>query len=467
MLSVAPEGAGAAGSAPAWLWPGVALVVLLTLGAGSYGIATWPMADDEVPSLVEMGLFHVDAAAFSVPAGQIGRLARANVVWYRSQRWLLDRLPHNQVGYRLPSLLYAALTAGLAFVLAAYWRGMWFAAALAIVTIGSPMFVFVSQINRFYSLPLLLLALTFACYCIPRGGAFPPLLVALVAALTVLSHNITAAVFVLGSLAAGVAYVCGRVSGRFLVRSGTAAIVSVLLYALYLRPIIHGWASTGNPTPVLISFAAHTGVPLLALASLGGWLALARQGDGRGMLFWWTVLAAGSLCFFQVAPVSWNPRYFVFFMPAFWVLAAHAIDAVARGLGRRSAGAVWYGCAIILLLPGLLSHYQDGSRHDYRAAAAVLQQRAAAGQPILSDDAETISYYLPDTLRESLEVRTKVTTLPEEEFFLVARSNAWAAQPMVPGRQVELLAEISTRRFDQFSHILRVYRVAEAALKVR
>ena len=35
----------------------------------------------------------------------------------------------------------------------------------------------------------------------------------------------------------------------------------------------------------------------------------------------------------------------------------------------------------------------------------------------------------------------------------------WAPLPVIPGRQMELLGEIYHRRFDQFSHILRVYRV--------
>jgi len=52
------------------------------------------MADDEVPSLVEMGLLNtIPAQAFSVPANQIGRLPRAVPVWYKFQRFAIDRLP--------------------------------------------------------------------------------------------------------------------------------------------------------------------------------------------------------------------------------------------------------------------------------------------------------------------------------------------------------------------------------------
>ena len=89
-----------------------------------------------------------------------------------------------------------------------------------------------------------------------------------------------------------------------------------------------------------------------------------------------------------------------------------------------------------------------------------LPARDRAVDPILSDDAETISYYLPDALRHNLFVRTKVTHFPESTFYLVARMNAWAPLPVIPGRQMELLGEIYHRRFDQFSHILRVYRVS-------
>ena len=87
---------------------------------------------------------------------------------------------------------------------------------------------------------------------------------------------------------------------------------------------------------------------------------------------------------------------------------------------------------------------------------------ALPGQVILSDDAETISYYLPAGLRQRLDVRTRVRVPPESEFFLVTRSNAWMPLPRIPGRHLELLEEIYKRRFDEFSHILRVYRVPPA-----
>jgi hypothetical protein len=444
------------------LWLTLAAVVVVASCLQSYGISSWPLADDEVPSLVELDLLHIDAARFfSVPAAQIQSLPKATIVWNTVLRHALALLPDNEVSYRIPSLVFGILTSALVFLLAARWRGLWFALALSIVVNGSQLFVYLAQVNRYYSLTLLFLTLSFASLWLPWRGAAMILATALFSVLAVLSHNLTVAFFGLAFAAACAAYVLGRVPSYLVLRSGAGAVVSALLYLLYLRPLIQGWSSTGNPTPVLVSFAAYAGMPILALSLLGCWLSLFRR-DEWPSLIWWTMLFAGSLCVFHVPIINWNPRYFLFFMPAMWVLAAHATEFIARRLGRGALGVVWYGCVILLLLPSLLSHFQDGSRHDYRQAAAVVLEHARAGQPILSDDAETISYYLPEEMRERLRVRTKARRFPESEFFLVCRSNAWTPLPQIPNRQLDLIAEIYRRRYDQFSHILRVYRVARA-----
>ena len=461
------------------LWLTLAAVVLATACLTTYGISTWPMADDEVPSLVELGLLEIDAPAFfSVPASQIGKLPKATIVWNTYQRLAIGVLPRSEVSYRIPSVVCAILTAGLSFLLAARWRGLRFAVALSIVLIGSQPFIFLAQLNRFYSLPLLLVTLALAAICWPRGRTSMILMSAVLAVLAVLSHNLTVAVFVVAFLAACLAYLIGAVSLHMVLRSAAAAAVGVLLYFFYLLPLVQGWASTGNPTPVLVSFAAHAGVPTLALALFGGWqtllgdggwrtlrarLASRPAGPGPDLMLWWTLVFVGSLCTFQLGPITWNPRYFIFFMPAMWVLAAHSIEFISRPMHSGLIRAGWYVCVVILLVPGLLSHFKDGSRHDYRRAASIVQAHARQDQPILSDDAETISYYLPADFHRRLQVRTKVRDLPSSEFFLVCRSNAWMPAPRVPDRRMDLLAEISRRRYDQFSHILRVYRVAPAA----
>ena len=441
------------------LWLGLAVVLVIAIVLQTYGIGTWPMADDEVPSLVEQGLLDVGAQMFSVPEGQVGRLPRTLVVWYTWQRFAIDLLPRSEISYRVPSVFCGVLTAALAFLVAARWRGLWFAVALGVLLNFSQPFVYLAQLNRFYAMPLLMLALTLTAMWLPGRNGLMAVVVAALAVLSVLSHNMIVSVFLLAFIAAGMTSVVGLTPRHLLVRSGIAAVTGLALYLGYIRPLVSGWLSTGNPTPVLVSFAAHAGMPALALAAFGAFLTVTRWRE-QGVMIWWLLMFIGSFCLFQITTVSWNPRYFVFFMPAMWMLGAHAMTHVASRLASSPAAMVWYGVVVLLHAPSMISHFQDGSRHDYRQATAVLVRHAREGQPILSDDAETISYYLPRTLREHLLVRTKVVTPPASEFFLVARANAWLDQPTYPGRKVELLAEIRRRRLDQFSHILRVYRVA-------
>lgn len=440
------------------LWLCVALVALIAAGLQSYGIATWPMADDEVPTLVEMGLLKVDPQAFSVPESQIGRLPRAIPVWYGVQRFAIEHLPRNVVFYRLPSVVFGVLTSVLVFFVAARWRGFWFAAALALVMNSSQLFVYLAQLNRFYSMPMLLMTATFILMWAPWPDAIAVPAVVALAVLSVLSHNITVGAFGLALGASCVLYVFKRVPLRLVVRSAAAALPAVLLYGVYLRPLLRGWNSTGNPTPVLISFTAHLGIPFLALALLGGCLIALRRDNA--VILWWLLIFVATLGLLQFAPVTWNPRYFLFFLPGAWVLAAYAMDSVGERLGYRIAGVAWFGCVMLLIAPNIASHYIDGTRHDYREAARVVIAADQTRDPILSDDAETISYYLPEELRHNLFVRTKVTEPPASTFFLVTRANAWTPLPRLPGRQMQLLAEIYRRRVDQFSHILRVYRVS-------
>src|SRR5689334_13150168 len=84
-----------------WLATAAALVVAFVLQ--SHNISVWPMADDEVPTLVELGLQQIVPSAFSVPAVQLERLPRALPVYYAFQGWALRRLPHTELGFRIPA----------------------------------------------------------------------------------------------------------------------------------------------------------------------------------------------------------------------------------------------------------------------------------------------------------------------------------------------------------------------------
>src|SRR5580765_6666875 len=92
------------------LWLAIATVMLVAACLQAYGINKWPMADDEVPSLVELGVLHIGAERFfSVPPDQIPKLPKATIVWNTFQRTALRLLPQNEISYRIPSLLCGLL----------------------------------------------------------------------------------------------------------------------------------------------------------------------------------------------------------------------------------------------------------------------------------------------------------------------------------------------------------------------
>src|SRR6185503_15379673 len=114
------------------LWLSLAVVMTIAFGLESYGISTWPMADDEVPSLVELGQLHIGAETFfSVPPGQIPKLPKATPVWNAAQRLAIRLLPKSEVSFRVLGLICGLLTSALVFLVAARWRGLSFAIAVA------------------------------------------------------------------------------------------------------------------------------------------------------------------------------------------------------------------------------------------------------------------------------------------------------------------------------------------------
>src|SRR4051812_46247447 len=93
------------------LWTTLAAVLIVAFCLQSYGIRTWPMADDEVPSLVELDKLHIGAEKFfSVPPDQIPKLPKATIVWNRFQRAAIAALPAGELSYRIPGLICGVLT---------------------------------------------------------------------------------------------------------------------------------------------------------------------------------------------------------------------------------------------------------------------------------------------------------------------------------------------------------------------
>lgn len=479
-----PNGSGGGGrrgtsAIDGYFWPAVLLVTCLAAVVIFFRLGVWPWDHDEVPSLIELGVAD-DKIAEKVLSTQVDRLPRLVPLWYTTQRLMLQVLPHDEFGTRVLSALCGLATVSLAFALGWKWRGPLFAAALAMLLALNQSYIWLVQQNRFYSMALLFLTLTLAMIWThkPRGAAAAAL-TAVLGLMAVLSHNLVVVVLGIGLIAALIGWILPKVlrfpaieplPGRVVIRSGVAAAVALATYLIYLRPIMADWVSGGTGgTNELVSFAAQLGIPTVALALLGvgfGWVRRLLSAD----LIWWVGVLVGGLMFIGLSPWllgNWNPRYALFFMPPFWILAAVGVEQVAGSLGSVRTTFVWYGVVALLLLPKLASHYLDGSRHDFRAAARLVAREAEAGNAIYSNWPITLDYYLQSADLPTVGLWPPEKPLPEGPCWVVLASNAYAPVLGLPSRRAEVVAQIAKRRFDEQSHMVRVYRIGPAFQGIR
>jgi hypothetical protein len=439
------------------------VVVVASASLQFYRLSDWPWDHDEVYALEELGLRQ--SPVDGTPGTQLTRMPRLLPVWAAAQGAFLRVFPHNEWGTRVLPALSGAAAVVAAFLLAWRARGLAFALALAILLDGSQFLAWMGQYNRFYTFAMLWFVLALAAIWARTSSPLPAVLTAVLTALAVLSHNLLVAVFGLGFVAAAAGFVLGWVSRPVLVRCGIAAAVGALIYVFHLRPIMQGWVSGGTGgTNVVVSFVAQVGVPALALAAFGAAAALATP-EARKALGWWVLFLGGCLLFIACSPLylpNWNPRYGFLFMVPIWVLGAYAIEFVSSRMPSRVLAVAVYGVAALLLLPKLASHYQDGSRHDFRQAAEIVKTSAGGETMAFCNWPETLEYYLPASTGLTVRNWDRSAPLPADACFIVYSSNAWDPPIRLPGRCVELLAQVHKRRFDEQSHFVSVYHVGPA-----
>lgn len=434
-----------------------ALLLALSIGMLAGGFWRWPWDHDEVLAFAELGL--VPADQYVGPPEQLRRIKVILPVWYHAQRFALSWLPHDEFGARVLPVCAAVVLV----CLTAWWarrRGVWFASGVVLLAGASPMLIWLAQQNRFYSLALLLMAAALFAASSRASGWWPDLWASLCCLGALLTHNLTLVVFVIAFAAAVVTQLAGRNSTLLMRRTGLMAAVSVGVYILYLRPALSGWVSggTGGTFPA-VSYLAQLGLGPLGLALLGA-AAIVTQEDPDTDDLWWLALAAGAVAFVVVVPLvlnAWNPRYALFFMWPFWIVAALGTRTVSERLKSPVLRAAWLGAILLILAPKLLSHLSDGSRHDFRSAATVVQ--AEAPTTLLSNWPATLQYYVQDKGLPRVADWQPGGALPAGPVMLVFASNAWQPVMTVRDRQVSVVGEVMRRRFDEQSHVIRIYRL--------
>lgn len=438
------------------------LVAVATFTVNFYKLGAWPFGLDEVPSLMELGILDTEHAQGGFKE-QLKRLPQLVPTWYFAQRLFLQVFPADEFWTRVLSAVCGSLTVILVYVFARRWRGPWFAAALTLLVGLSQCFVWLVQQNRFYSMAMLFLAISLATvWSKSEKQLLFALLCAVSTVLAVLTHNLLAVVFWIGGIAAGMCLLLGFIPKAVGVRALLAAVVAFFTYLFYLRPLMTGWVSGGTGgTNGLVSFAAQLGIPTIALAAAGiAWsLRTLPKPDG---LAWWFLVLLGGMAFVGLSPVlmgNWNARYALLFMFPFWVFAAYAVEQVAMRLEGSWHRIAWYACIVILLMPKLMSHFRDGERHDFRAAASSVAALMEGNETVYSNHPFTLEYYLRQYHSLKVERWNRATMGKRPSGFVVQATNAFTPLLRVPQCDSDLVAEIVTRRFDEQTHVIQIYRV--------
>jgi hypothetical protein len=448
--------ASSAFSKRGFLTAAVAIVALVLIVAP---IGLWPWDHDEVHGLMELGLVPLDA--YPGPIAQLERMHRLVPVFYVLQRGAALVVPQTEWGMRLMPSLCGALVTVFAFVIGARARGTWFGLSLFIMLVGSQTLVWLAQQNRFYPLALLLAAISLALVWVRNTSWTIDLAAIALGVASVLSHNLTLLLFGFSFVSLAATWVVGWTPRLPVRRAFGVAVATAVVYVFYLRPLTVGWLSgnTGGTSP-LLSFIAQIGLTPIALAVPGAIAAFEK----KEAPFWssWVVFAALCLAFVALSPQilgNWNPRYGLFFMVPVWMLAAFGSEVVMRRLETDTLRLAWLVAVVLLLAPKLASHYIDGSRHDFRSAAAIVAARGAQGETILSNWPAELQYYLRPKTGQQARYWSPGERIPDAPSLIVMASNAWEPVVQVPGRDVRVIGEVGTRRFDEQSHLIRIYEV--------
>ncbi|MCS7306460.1 MAG: hypothetical protein NZ602_15295 [Thermoguttaceae bacterium] len=521
-------------------WIGILTTGIVCGGMYFYRLGYWPWDVDELSSLEEMGLLDPEIRQVVLdPDSIVVRLPRLVPVWYTVQKFLLRWLPQDEWGTRF---LSAVCAAGAVMVLYGWgwqWRGTIFAASLVLLAGGSMLLVWLAQQNRFYTMAFLWLVLAELAIWAgsPHWGWWVG--TAFFTLLAIFTHNVVIVLFGLQAGVVMVGWLFGGASGPVALRAGLAGLLAAGVYLLHVRPIAGSWTGAGLTwAPPWASFAAHVGVPTVVLALMGSAVACLVEKERRQMAVW-AAITVSVLIFVLMVPQLmpiWNPRYSLLWVLPLWITGAMAVETVATGLLRwanPSSGQPtperwknstqlpywlllvgWYGCVGLLLVPKWLSHWIDGTRHDYRQAAHLVVQwlqedvfisrlpiwsqpsqvagnlapghsprrlsadgsspktseslpAGASGPrsnlsrpiPILTNMELQMRYYLPQPFRSQCRYWAPGIPLPEGECLVVLGGNGWEGPLAIPDRMVEWIGLVGRRRFDELSHVIRIYWV--------
>jgi hypothetical protein len=382
----------------------VALVLMFLAGALRFHkLGDWAFANDELSTIgEERALFERGAAA---PESQAYRLPRVIPLSYFFHRLGDSLFGRDEFGSRVVTAVFGTLGIGIVFLLLDMLKGRATALACALLMALWPEHIFQSQQTRFYIIAAFFagLAMLLGAFAAQRRSALSAAIACCAIFAAILCHTLTA--ILLGTVFAGI--VAGSYAARQPFPKKAAWVflaawaVAALFGWLYLKPLMSGWNSGETwGYGVLHSLLASVnaiGWPVALLAALGV-LVLLRERSAQN--WYWATCALGWLAASAVLPrlVVYHPGYAFPLAVAVFVVAGCAVGTIHDCLKTKGTfvAAAWVGLACLGNLPGVASHYRDGSRHDIRTAAEYVKTNWQPGDRVAGHAMAWFAYYAKD-----------------------------------------------------------------------
>jgi hypothetical protein len=454
------------------------LFLILALGVLAGGLrfcrlGDWPFHGDELPTLQETASLFGE---IDVPSdSQSARLPRLVPLSYTLHYLGYQLFGRDEFGSRVLIALLGTLNVLIVFIGLDRPLGRIPALATALLMALWPEHLFRSQENRFYMIASVCasLCMVLGAQAVYRRSLGVAAAASLAAIAAVLAHTLQG--LLLGGLftaflaAAWVAR--DRRLGRLVVVSLAALVPALFLLVWHVLPLARSWNNGeqwgfGNLHSIMASIS-QLGWPITLLTLLGIIGACKRRGEQDSYWLAWAGLWASATLVLPFC-VQYHPGYIFPLTLGALVLAGRAVAQIYEALQRQNvvAARAWLGLAVLLNLPGLVSHYVDGSCFDFRTSAHYVSAHWQPGDRVATASPTLLKHYLADGI-EPLPVKG---TDPVPKLRQLARDpgRLWIVFPSARSGKPEALREwlgrncsqrlmLCKNRFDYYQNVTEVF----------